>query len=229
MSRRRKLEKFAEILSFENVFEMSDVGSSLVKINAYDTIEIKGKWRQTAFNNDNPLCLELACGRGEYTLALARKYPNINFIGIDIKGARIWQGAKIAIEEGLKNVAFLRIRIEQITNYFEEHEIDEMWITFPDPFYGKENRRTTSPGFLDRYYQIVKNCGKINLKTDDTELYEYSVQTIGEHQNFDIIYQNNDIYGGPLYTQDLEFKTYYEIQHLADSRTIKYLLFSKKG
>lgn len=229
MSRRRKLEKFAEILSFDNVYEMSEMGSSKVKVNAYDTIDIKGQWSEKAFGNQNPICLELACGRGEYTLALARKYPDINFIGIDVKGARIWQGANIATKEGLKNVAFFRIRIENITAYFDQGEVDEMWITFPDPFYGKENRRMTCPLFLDRFNQIVKSKGKINLKTDDTEFYEYSCQMVNENENFEIIYQNNNIYGESLYNQDLEFKTYYEIQHLADNRTIKYLLFGKNS
>lgn len=226
MSRRRKLEKFTELLNFENVYEMTE-DHSKVRVNAHETMVIKGHWRTKAFGNDRPICLELACGRGEYTLALARRYPDINFIGIDIKGARIWQGAKIALEENLKNVAFLRIRVEQILQYFEKGEVDEIWITFPDPFEGKENRRMTSPRFLDRFDSIVKSFGKVQLKTDDLDLYEYSCQAVSNHKNFDIIYQNEDIYRSDLYTQDLEFKTYYEIQHLAANKKIKYLLFAK--
>lgn len=230
MSRRRKLEKFADLLTFPNVFELSDIGSTHVKVDGYNTVEIAGRWKDLAFDSSpNPICLELACGRGEYTLALARKYPDINFIGIDVKGARIWKGASIALEEGLKNVAFLRIRIEQITDYFAADEVDEMWITFPDPFHAKENRRTTCPAFLDRYVKILKSQGKINLKTDDPDFYEYSLESVGGHQNFEIIYQNDDIYRGELYNSDLEHKTYYEVRHLADNRTIKYLLFVKNG
>jgi tRNA (guanine-N7-)-methyltransferase len=226
MSRRRKLEKFAELLNFDNVYELTE-NHNQVRINAYESIDIKGHWRQKAFGNDHPICLELACGRGEYTLALARRYPDINFIGIDIKGARIWQGAKIAIEEGLSNVAFLRIRIEQILHYFDEGEVDEIWITFPDPFEGKENRRMTSKNFLDKYVAIVKSFGKIHLKTDDPPLYDYSCESVLNHKYFDLVYQNDDIYRGPLFTQDLEFKTYYETQHLAANKNIKYLLFAK--
>lgn len=226
MSRRRKLEKFAELLEFDNVYELTE-NHNQVKINAYESIDIKGKWRQKAFNNDHPICLELACGRGEYSLALARRYPEKNFIGIDIKGARIWQGAKIAKENALTNVAFLRIRIEQILHYFEKGEVDEIWITFPDPFEGKENRRMTSANFLDKYFLIVKSFGKIHLKTDDQALYDYSCQSVLNHKYFDLLYQNDDIYRGPLITQDLEFKTYYESQHLSDNKKIKYLLFGK--
>ncbi len=229
MSRRRKLEKFADILSFPNVFEITEIGSPILRASAFENVELKGKWASKVFDNNNPICLELACGRGEYTLALAKKYPNTNFIGVDIKGARIWQGASKAIHQQLSNVAFLRIRIEQIDVYFDKNEIDDIWITFPDPFEAKENRRTTSPLFLDKYYQIVKPLGKINLKTDDTPFYEYSVESVNVHENFDILYQNDNIYGQTLYNPDLEIKTYYEIQHLSNNKTIKYLLFSKKA
>lgn len=227
MSRRRKLEKFADILSYPNVFELVEIGSPMLRANAFSEVDLRGKWSKEVFNNNNPICLELACGRGEYTLALAEKYPDINFIGVDIKGARIWQGATKAIQEKRHNVAFLRIRIEQIEVYFDEGEIDEIWITFPDPFEAKENRRTTSPLFLEKYRQIVKSKGKINLKTDDLPFFIYSVETVKENKNFEILYKNENIYGGELYNPDLETKTYYEKQHLSNNKTIKYLLFSK--
>ncbi len=229
MSRRRKLEKFAEILAFDHVYEMSEPGRPEVKLNAFETKDLRGKWREEAFGNDHPICLELACGRGEYAVALARKNPNTNYIGVDIKGARIWQGAKIAKEEGLTNVAFLRIRIEQLALYFAPGEIDEIWITFPDPFPAKENRRMTAPDFLSKYYQLLNNHGQIHLKHDNLDFYDYSVETVEKDKNFKIIYKNEDIYRDELFNPDLSIKTYYEIKHLVDNRTIKYLLFVKNG
>ena len=229
MSRRRKLEKFADILNYPNVYEYSEIGKHMLKANKYDEVDLRGLWRNVVFANDNPICLELACGRGEYTIGLAQKYPDKNFIGVDIKGARIWQGATKALEDGLSNVAFLRIRIEQIELYFGEEEVDEIWITFPDPFPAKENRRTTSSNFLNRYYQIVKNKGEINLKTDDAEFFKYSLQSVRGNKKYEIIYECDNIYGQDLYTQDLAIKTYYELDHLSKGKTIKYLLFAKIG
>ena len=229
MSRRRKLEKFADILNYDHVYEYSEIGKSILKANKYDHIDLRGRWRSEVFGNDNPLCVELACGRGEYTLGLAERYPDKNFIGVDIKGARIWQGATKSKERGMSNVAFLRIRIEQIELYFEKGEIDEIWITFPDPFPAKENRRTTCDAFLHRYHQIVKSGGKLNLKTDDDDFFKYSVDTVAKNKNYEIIYKNNNIYGQELYNQDLDIKTYYELEHLSKGKTIKYLLFTKIG
>ena len=178
------------------------------------------------FKNEQNLTLELACGRGEYTLALSRSFPNRNFLGIDIKGARIWQGAKTALNEKLNNAGFLRSRIELIDRYFEKGEVDEIWITFPDPFHGKENRRLTAPRFLERYKFIMKEGGYINLKTDDEELFEYSVQVVKECPYTEIVYQNSDIYSKEqLDFQELEYKTYYEVMHLGKGKTIKYLRF----
>ena len=201
----------------------------MLRANAFDHVDLRGKWRSDVFGNDHPICLELACGRGEYTIALAKRYPNMNFIGVDIKGARIWQGATKALEHKMENVAFLRIRIEQIELYFEPQEIDEIWITFPDPFAAKENRRTTCPQFLDKYYRIVKNEGKIHLKTDDEDFFKYSVSCVQENKKYQIIYKNDNIYGQTLFNQDLDIKTYYEEEHLSKGKTIKYLLFDKKG
>lgn len=229
MSRRRKLEKFADILNYPNVYEYSEIGEHLLQANKFDQVDLRGKWRSEVFKNDNPICLELACGRGEYTLGLAERYAEKNFIGVDIKGARIWQGATKAIEKDMSNVAFLRIRIEQIELYFEPGEIDEIWITFPDPFAAKENRRTTCPRFLDRYYRIVKSEGKIHLKTDDDDFFKYSLESVRGNKNYDVLYENDNIYGQVLYNQDLDIKTYYELDHLAKGKTIKYLLFAKIG
>lgn len=229
MSRRRKLEKFADILNYPNVYEYSEIGEHLLQANKFDQVDLRGKWRSEVFKNDNPICLELACGRGEYTLGLAERYADKNFIGVDIKGARIWQGATKAIEKDMSNVAFLRIRIEQIELYFEPGEIDEIWITFPDPFAAKENRRTTCPRFLDRYYRIVKSEGKIHLKTDDDDFFKYSLESVRGNKNYDVLYENDNIYGQVLYNQDLDIKTYYELDHLAKGKTIKYLLFAKIG
>ncbi|MCL4162187.1 UNVERIFIED_CONTAM: hypothetical protein GTU68_051039, partial [Idotea baltica] len=137
---------------------------------------MRGRWREQHFGNKAPLILELACGRGEYTLALAAHFKEQNFIGVDIKGARIWKGAKMALEQQLDNAAFLRTRIEQIELFFTPEEVDEIWITFPDPFLkkGKANRRLTSASFLDRYRKILKKGGLLHLKTDDPTLYNFT-------------------------------------------------------
>ena len=159
---RNKLQKFAELMAFPNVYENrthdADKPTLVQDGIAYD---FKGHWNQNHFKNNQPIILELACGRGEYTLGLARMFPNYNFIGVDIKGARIHQGAKIALAENLQNVAFLRTRIEQIEAFFAADEVSEIWITFPDPFLneGKENKRLTSPPFLERYRRFLKPKG----------------------------------------------------------------------
>lgn len=228
MSRRNKLEKFAELLGFPNVYENFDVHQpELTGLNG-KTVDLRGKWSSEHFKNDRPIVLELACGRGEYSLGLARLFPEKNFIGVDIKGARIWKGAKIALEEKLNNVAFLRTRIEQITHFFDEKEVSEIWITFPDPFLrkSKANRRLTSPNFLKRYRQILQRKGLVHLKTDSPELYEFTQEVIQEDEQVVLITQNEDIYAGELPIKELAIQTYYERMHLADGRTIKYLCFT---
>lgn len=228
MSRRNKLQKFAELLTFPNVYENLDAyPPRLSDINGNE-IDLKGKWKEQHFKNNNPITLELACGRGEYTLALARKYPNRNFIGVDIKGARIWKGAGIALEEKLDNVAFLRTRIELIAPFFGEGEVDEIWITFPDPFLrkGKSNRRLTSPNFLTHYRKILKKDGLVQLKTDEPVLSEYTLEILEADPNCKILYKENDIYSRPLLIEELEFKTFYEKMHLAKGKKIKYIQFT---
>ncbi|MEE9374250.1 MAG: tRNA (guanosine(46)-N7)-methyltransferase TrmB [Saprospiraceae bacterium] len=227
MSRRNKLEKFSDLLSFSNVYEYSDKGrKDGWAYNEKEDVLIKGGWNKHQFENENPIILELACGRGEYTCALSELNDNKNFIGIDVKGARIWKGAKYAINY-LPNAAFLRIRIEHIADFFTKDEVDEIWITFPDPFLKsrKADRRLTSLPFLERYRNILKKDGFIHLKTDDDQLYEYTLEIIEKSPYLKLIYKTNDIYANPLYSPELEFKTYYENQHLNLGKKIKYVKF----
>jgi len=228
MSTRNKLQKFSEILAFHNVFENFNAKDNILVGENGETVDYSKGWNSFYFKNSNPIVLELACGRGEYSLELAKRYPNKNFIGVDIKGARIWQGANFAIEEKLNNIAFLRTRIEQISTFFQNEEIDEIWITFPDPFLkkGKINRRLTAPNFIANYRKILKDGGVVNLKTDSPQLYEFSLEVIEADEKIKILYKNDDIYKDKLDFPDLEIRTYYENLHLEDSRKIKYLRFS---
>ncbi len=227
MSKRNKLLKFAEILSFPNVYENFDSSNPGLAGENGEEVELRGKWAEHHFKNNNPITLELACGKGEYTLGLAGAFPERNFIGVDIKGARIWRGAKTALEEGISNAAFLRTRIEQIALFFEPNEVDEIWITFADPFLkeGKANRRLTAQNFLNRYKTILKKGGLIHLKTDDPTLYEFTLDTLAAQSDFQLLYHDDDIYSKPLPMHELEFKTFYEKQHLAVGKTIKYVRF----
>jgi tRNA (guanine-N7-)-methyltransferase len=228
MSKRNKLQKFAELLTFPNVFENFDAGQPQLTGNNGEPLDLKGKWAIDHFKNDHPITLELACGRGEYSLGLARLYPNRNFIGVDVKGARIWKGARIALDEGLQNVAFLRTRIEQITCFFAPEEISEIWITFPDPFLkdSKSNRRLTAAPFLNAYRKILKKDGIIHLKTDSPELYEFTLETLKEEPQVQVLYRHFNIYNQALLFPELELKTYYEAMHLSEGKTIKYVRFT---
>ena len=228
MSTRNKLEKFAEVLSFPNVFENFNPKDDILTGKDGMQIDYSSGWNNFYFKNNNPVVLELACGRGEYSLALARRNPGINYIGVDIKGARIWKGAKIALEEKIENIAFLRTRIEHIDDFFKPEEVEQIWITFPDPFLkkSKANRRLTSPYFLERYRKILKHKGLIHLKTDSPELYEFTLEVISQDDHCHILYNNNDIYSKELDFPELDIKTYYENSHLKDGRKIKYLRFT---
>ena len=190
-------------------------------------IDLRGKWAEQHFGNAQPLTLELACGRGEYTLGLAKRYPERNFIGVDIKGARIWKGAHLALNEGLTNVAFLRTRIEQIALFFAPQEVAEIWITFPDPFLreSKANRRLTSPFFIAQYRRILAPNGIVHLKTDEPNLYAFTLETLAADAATALLYSDDDIYALPLPFPELELKTYYEQMHLAEGKTIKYVRF----
>lgn len=227
MSRRNKLFKFAEILNFPNVFENPDFHKPHLLGQSGEIVEMKSHWGEKYFNNNKPIVLELACGRGEYSVAMGKAFPEKNFIGVDIKGARIYQGAKKALESKLENVAFLRTKIELIEHFFEKNEVSEIWITFPDPFLrdSKSNKRLTSAYFLAHYRQILKKDGIIHLKTDDSTLYDFTLEVLQEDKKAKILYHDDDIYSKPLYDPALEIKTYYEVKHLANAKTIKYIKF----
>jgi len=210
-----KLRRFAEIETFANVYQL-DEGKPL-----------KSEWAKTHFKNEHPVVLELACGKGEYTVNLAKLFPEKNFIGIDYKGNRIWRGAKTAIEEGIDNVAFLRIQIENLLDYFDAGEIDEIWITFPDPQPqdSREKKRLTFPAFLDRYQQVLKAGGKVNLKTDNDDLYAYTVEKVNE-LNLKIHKNTDHLYTSDLVDEVLSIKTYYEKKYLLHDKNINYIQFS---
>lgn len=228
MAKRNKLEKFAEILTFPNVYENFGFEDQTLILHEGVHVSMAGKWLSHHYKNNNPLVLELACGRGEYSVALGQQYPNKNFLGVDIKGARIYKGAKISLKQNLTNVCFLRTRIEKIDVYFQKNEVDEIWITFPDPFLreSKENRRLTSPFFLDRYRKILKPGSIVQLKTDSQELYEYTKSVLESDTDCNIEYDNPDIYSQPLDYPELDIKTYYEKMHLDQKKKITYLRFT---
>ena len=216
-----KLKRFKENISFKNLFqpELSFDSTSH---------ELKENW-QTEFCNKNPIILELGCGRGEYTTGLAKLFPNQNFIGIDIKGARLWKGAKTATENKLINVRFLRTKVDFIEKFFGPEEVDEIWLTFSDPQPKKPRKRLTSPLFINRYKTFLKKNGIIHLKTDSDLLYEYTLEQIKE-QNFTIIKNINDIYSSKSKLENklmdlLHIKTFYEEKWLKESIKIKYISF----
>ena len=208
----KKLIRFAELETFSNVLQ--------------NPASMAGSW-QDFFGNNHPIVLELACGKGEYTIGLAELYPNKNFIGVDQKGNRLWVGAKKAINHHLKNVGFLRIQIDRITDFFANEEVDEIWITFPDPQLriSKSKKRLTHPKFLRLYYQILVPGGKIHLKTDSPDLYRFTKKVIDMygcslHQDMD------DVYAEPGIPAELRIKTHYESLDIAGSNRVHYLCFS---
>lgn len=210
---RKKLKRFAELATFPNVF--------------YDPFAMKGRWRELFFQNDHALTLELACGKGDYTLALARKFPEKNFIGVDAKGARLWTGAKTALLENLPNAAFLKGQIEQIALFFAEQEVQEIWITFPEPYpeNAKAKKRLTAPRFLNEYRRILPPAGMIHLKTDDLALFNFSLKTV--HAEGGVVHEALlDLYQTPGHGESTATQTTYERRYLSEGRTIKYLRFS---
>jgi tRNA (guanine-N7-)-methyltransferase len=220
---KRKLKKFAEVSSFDNCFFLSFEQSSEAGL------PMKGKWHKDYFKNENPIVLELGCGKGEYTVGLAKRYPDKNFIGVDIKGNRIWTGAKTAIENKMKNVAFIRTRIDFIESCFADHEIDEIWITFPDPQPQKTRTRNrlTNMMFITRYQKILKRNGIINLKTDNEPFYDYSKEVVAENK-FEVLDSTNDLYGDGIERDEVltNIKTYYEKLFSDKGFKICYLKFS---
>jgi tRNA (guanine-N7-)-methyltransferase len=215
---RKKLVRFAQ----------NEVNPNVVQAGKPIFDQIKGQWNTLQFANDQPLVVELACGRGEFTLGLGRQYPNQNFIGVDIKGSRIWKGSSSATAEGIHTVAFLRTQIQQLQDFFAPGEISELWITFPDPFPrdGDEKRRLTSPKFLEMYKQLVKAGGIIHFKTDNTGLYEYTDLVLKDRPDCQIHYNTADFYESELRDAHHGIKTRYEKIFSDKGEKIKYIQFS---
>ncbi len=217
---KNKLARWAEIKTFGNVIEPDNIFAR------EQPHPLKGLWKQNYFMNNNPITVELGCGKGEYTVGLAEKMPYKNFIGIDIKGARIWKGAKSAFEKKLTNVLFIRTRIEFITSFFAEDEVDEIWLTFPDPHEKRRsvNRRLTSPPFLNKYRTFLKDRGLIHLKTDNYLLYEYTLCLVSKNA-LETLASSTDIYSDYPGDEILTLKTFYEEGFLKEGKKIHYLSF----
>ncbi|MEK6616707.1 MAG: tRNA (guanosine(46)-N7)-methyltransferase TrmB [Bacteroidota bacterium] len=219
---KNKLQRFAELRTFTNVHEF-------LFTERETNFKLKGKWNSGYFKNDNPIVLELGCGKGEYSIGLAEKYPDKNFIGLDIKGARLWRGSKTAQEKNLHTVAFLRTQIEFIENCFAKDEVSEIWLTFPDPQPNKEKKRLTHPIFLSRYKNILQTIGVVHLKTDSVELYEFTMEVLAENKII-VLDSTNNLYGTEDKGQGTrdevkEIKTYYENFFTAKGKKITYLKF----
>jgi tRNA (guanine-N7-)-methyltransferase len=211
----KKLKRFAEINTFPNVFQFPE--------------NIKDQW-PAIFGNDHPIVLELACGKGEYTVNMAKAFPDKNFIGIDIKGNRMYVGAKMALQQEISNVRFLRIRIEQILEYFNPQSISEIWITFPDPFLreSRAKNRLTHHKFLKMYQSILVKDGLIHLKTDSRELFDFTNEMIAYHQ-CPVVEKIDDVHKNGTPAFPLSILTFYEGMHLLDNRTIQYVSFRLPG
>lgn len=217
---KNKLKKFSDLERFQRVFQphFSEIFDK--------DFHLKGKWAKEVFGNSLPIQLELGCGKGEYTVGQALLNHSTNHIGVDIKGARMWQGAKIAEEKGLNNVAFLRTRIEFIESFFSVGEIDEIWITFPDPQLKRRRtkKRLTSSVFLNHYRKFLKDNGIIHLKTDSSDLYRYTDEIV-RHNGLEILASTDNLYLSPILNEVLEIRTYYERQFLARGSAINYIAF----
>ena len=217
-----KLAKFAEMETFSNVFQYP--------FSVVDNVpfEMKGHWRELYFKNNHPVVLELGCGKGEYTVELARLYPEMNFIGVDIKGARMWTGAKQAIEAGLKNVAFLRTNIEIIDRFFAESEVQEIWLTFSDPQMKNAHKRLTSTFFLNRYRKFLVDGGIVHLKTDSNFLFTYTTCMVKENK-LPVVFLTEDLYHTEGLDEEthkiLSIQTYYESMWIERGLNIRYMKF----
>lgn len=221
MGSKNKLKRFNQNRTFSNVIqpEREEITSG--------NFSYKGKWRESYFKNDRPIVLELGCGKGEYSVYLAQQYPEKNFVGIDIKGARFWFGAKHALEHNLSNICFLRTQIELIEDIFAENEVDEIWITFPDPQikYKRTKHRLTNPAFLDRYQKILQPEGKIHLKTDSEFLHGYTLGLL-EGKGWEVDYAHHDVYGNPHSPEHVRaIQTHYERLFMEKGKLITYLTF----
>ncbi len=215
---KHKLARFAENLTFPNLFQVS--------FEALETapFEWRGRWN-AFFGNDNPIVLELGCGKGEYTIALARENSNRNYIGVDIKGARLWRGAKTSNEEQMKHVAFLRTRIEMINRFFGPEEVSEIWITFPDPQPKKPMKRLTSERFLGYYRQLLKSGSFIHLKTDSRELYDYTMEEVIAPAGYEVEFHTPDLYHSGYGGMATAVQTFYESMFLKEGKPITYIKF----
>jgi len=219
---KNKLKRFSENLTFKNVIQPER--DSVVN----NQFKYRGNWNKQVFYNNNPIVVELGCGKGEYSFTMAKENPNINYVGIDIKGARFWKGAKMALENKLDNIIFLRTQIELIGKIFDENEVSEIWITFPDPQIKlkREKHRLVNLNFIEIYKNILVQDGVINLKTDSEFLHGYMLGLIGASKSLKLIYSNHDIYnnsGSPKYVT--EIKTFYELKFLKENKPITFLSF----
>lgn len=216
---KNKLQKFEDVEHFPNVLQYTDYWKTGKETP-------RGKWHSEVFQNNNPITLELACGKAEYTVNMARMFPERNFIGIDKKGWRIWTGAKTALDEGLANTHFMRIFIDHLEQYFAPGEVEEIWIIFPDPFLrgSRESNRLTSPKFLEIYRNILKPGGTIHLKTDSPELFSYTLETI-EEEGCTTADRCDDVYKERPDDKLLSIRTFYEEMHLEEGKTIRYVAF----
>ncbi|MFV0248440.1 MAG: tRNA (guanosine(46)-N7)-methyltransferase TrmB [Tenacibaculum sp.] len=222
MASKNKLERFKDNESFENVIQPT-------RIEVINGFKYQGKW-SAYFGNKNPITLELGCGKGEYTIALAKKNPERNFIGIDIKGARFWKGAKTAVQANIKNVAFIRTQIELIDLIFAENEINEIWITFPDPQikYKRIKHCLTNSNFLKKYHSILQKKGLINLKTDSEFVHGYTLGIL-HSENHQILYANHNVYKDHNSPEEVRStQTFYEKIYLAQGKPISYIKFKLK-
>lgn len=217
---KKKLLRFGELGTLEKVFQPT-VEEVLRK-----DYHLKGKWRSKVFRNENPLILELGCGKGEYSVGLARNYPNCNYLGIDIKGARLWTGARTAYDEGLSNVAFLRTRIDFIQSFFAKDEVDELWITFPDPQEKRRRKKKRLSGahFLNKYSSFMKDNGVIHLKTDNKLLYTDTLE-LARYNDLKIEKNSDNIYREGWEDETVSIQTYYETSFLTEGASISYIRF----
>jgi tRNA (guanine-N7-)-methyltransferase len=208
-------------------FKQNEINRNVVQKGKEIFTRIKGNWNSEHFGNDHPLVVELACGRGEFTLGLSRKYPHKNFIGVDIKGSRIWKGSVSAMGEGLENVAFLRSQIEMLDEYFDRGEIHELWITFPDPRPrdGDEKKRLTSPRFLDMYKALIQKGGTVHFKTDNTGLFEYTLDLLKSRKDVKSLESTGDFYASAYKDDHFGIQTRYEKKFSEEGEKIKYLKF----
>lgn len=221
---KNKLARFEENTTFDCLVQ--PVSTDVLNANH----SLKGNWKAQFFKNENPIIIELGCGKGEYAIGLSRIFKNKNFIGVDIKGARLWRGAKTVTDEKISNVGFLRTRVDLVNSFFDKNEVDEIWLTFSDPQVKKERKRLTSPVFIEKYRQILKKGGIVNVKTDSDLLYEYTLEQIRDCK-YELIMEDNDIYNGFVQKQNeelqkvLSIRTFYESMWLKQNIPIKYISF----